>query len=241
MPLILQALRRAASDLTRPRIIGVMFLPMLAALVIWTILLFAFGGLWLGGLEGWLAGLPQPDWLAHVLAAWVLGVLAMVLLGALLLPAIYLTALLITAVAVMPLLLRTVSDTHYAHLQRLQGGTTLGSVFNALYALLMFISLWLLTLPLWLLGPFGAAAGIALNAWLNQRLFMYDALAEHASAEELQALRANAGWPLYGLSALLGLLHLVPLVNLVAPVFMALAFIHYALAALDQQRHGTAA
>jgi len=49
-------------------------------------------------------------------------------------------------------------------------------------------------------------------------LFRYDALSGHASAAELKQLRRAGGWRLFTLSGLLGLLHLVPIVNLFAPV-----------------------
>jgi CysZ protein len=100
----------------------------------------------------------------------------------------------------------------------------------------LYLLVWLLTLPFWLLAPFGAAIALLLSAWLNQRLFMYDALAEHASTLELKLLRRQNGWPLYAMSALLGLLHFVPLVNFFAPVYMGLAFTHYALGKIELTR-----
>jgi uncharacterized protein involved in cysteine biosynthesis len=44
----------------------------------------------------------------------------------------------------------------------------------------------------------------------------------------------RGGW--WGLGLLTGLLQFVPLLNLLGPVFAALAFIHYGLARLKQQR-----
>ncbi|MDD1713552.1 MAG: EI24 domain-containing protein, partial [Methanoregulaceae archaeon] len=78
--------------------------------------------------------------------------------------------------------------------------------------------------------PFVAAA------YLNQRLFRYDAVGEHASAAEMATLFRNerAGW--WGLGLLTGLVQFVPLLNLFAPVLAALAFIHFGLARLDAQR-----
>jgi hypothetical protein len=111
-----------------------------------------------------------------------------------------------------------------------------GSVANGVYALAMYLLVWVLTLPFWLLGPFGFAISVLLNAWLNQRLFLYDALAEHASAQELDQLRRERGWPLYLLAALLGLLHFVPVINFFAPVYMGLAFTHYGLHKLNLYR-----
>ncbi len=118
------------------------------------------------------------------------------------------------------------------------GGGFSGSLGNGLSALAVYLPLTLVTLPFWLLGPLGAAISLLLNAWLNKRLFVYDALAEHATADELAALRRNGGWPLFGLAAVLGILHFVPLLNFFAPVYMGLAFTHYGLDRLARMRKG---
>jgi hypothetical protein len=151
---------------------------------------------------------------------WLLGFAGFMLLALLLLPAIYLTALLITSLVFMPMLVGVVAQRITRRLQasarrqfRRQSGQW--PVCVGVYLLL-----WLITLPFWLLGPFGVVISVLLNAWLNQRMFLYDALSEHASADELQQLRRDGGWPLYLLAALLGLLHYVPLLNFFAPVYM---------------------
>jgi len=236
MAFVFEILRRAAADLLLPRVLSVMFLPMLAALVVWGGLAWWFGAGWLAGLEGFVAGAPMPEWLGVSLSGWLLGFASFMLLAVLLLPAIYLTALLITSLVFMPLLVGIVAQRHYPSLARLEGGGFTGSLGNGLYAMVVYLALWLITLPFWLLGPFGAAISVLLNAWLNQRLFVYDALSEHASAEELQQLRRQGGWPLYALAALLGLLYYIPLLNFFAPVYMGLAFTHYGLDKLAQSR-----
>lgn len=236
MSFVLEILRRAAGDLFTPKVLSVMFMPMLAALVIWGGLAWWFGATWVAGLEGFLADIPRPDWLTDMASGWLTGFATYTLLGLLLIPAIYVTALFITAIIFMPILVKVVGDRHYPRLERLQGGTFMGSVFNGVYAMVIYVLIWILTLPFWLLGPFGLAISVILNAWLNQRLFLYDALAEHASARELDVLRREGGWPLYLLAALLGLLHFVPVVNFLAPVYMGLAFTHYGLDKLNQTR-----
>ncbi|MDP2254131.1 MAG: hypothetical protein Q8J60_08105, partial [Thiobacillus sp.] len=62
------------------------------------------------------------------------------------------------------------------------------------------------------------------------------AIAEHASAEEMAALfrSERTGW--WGLGLLTGLLQFVPLLNLLGPVFAALAFIHFGLGRLERRR-----
>ena len=236
---IIEILRRAAADLLLPRVLAVMFLPMLGALALWGSLFWWFGATWVAGLEGFVTSTPMPDWVGAVVAGWLLGFATFMLLAVLLLPAIYLTALLITSLIFMPMLVGIVAERHYPDLAKLRGGSFAGSVGNGVYALVVYLLLWLITLPFWLLGPFGAAISVLLNAWLNQRLFVYDALAEHATAAELQQLRRDGGWPLYGLAALLGLLHFVPLINFFAPVYMGLAFTHYGLDRLESTRKET--
>jgi CysZ protein len=236
MASILEILRRAASDLFQARVLTVLFLPMLGALAVWGGLFWAFGDFWVTGLAGWVAGVPLPDWMGSAAAGWLVALGAYFLLVLLLLPAVYVTALLITSLVFMPLLVNVVARGRFPALERRRGGGFVGSLANGVFALAVYLMVWLLTLPFWLLGPFGAAVSVLLNAWLNQRLFLYDALAEHADGRELAALRRQAGWPLYLMAAFLGLLHFVPVLNFLAPVYMGLAFTHYGLEQVDQLR-----
>ncbi len=238
MAFIFDILRRAAADLFLPRVMTVMFLPMLAALLLWGGLFWWFGDAWKMELHAWISQVTVPDWLSPAVAGWIAGFAAYSLLILLLLPAVYVTALLITSLIFMPILVGVVARRGYPELERLQGGSFAGSVANSLFALVVYLFVWILTLPFWLLGPFGAGVSVLLNAWLNQRLFVYDALSEHASATELAQLRRGGGWQLYLLAALLGLLHVVPVVNFLAPVYMGLAFTHYGLDRLDRLRRG---
>jgi uncharacterized protein involved in cysteine biosynthesis len=96
--------------------------------------------------------------------------------------------------------------------------------------------LWIVTLPLWLLGPVGAVVPFIAAGYLNQRLFRYDALAAHADSAEIKALIEENKGALWGLGILLALVQFVPLLNFFAPVFTGLAFIHYCLGKLRDRR-----
>ena len=63
-----------------------------------------------------------------------------------------------------------------------------------------------------------------------------DALAEHASREEMQTMISlhRSSW--WWLGLLTGMLKFVPVLNLFAPVLTALAYIHFALARLARLR-----
>ena len=235
MSAILDAMARALRDLFNMRVLWVVIWPMLVAGLLWIVLGVTFWSTFSGwiargldaiGIQAWLTGL-EPIWLANGIQA-LLHLLLFV-------PLVYLTALLITALFGMPALIRIVAERDYPQLQRENGGSLVGSLWNAVIAVGLFVLLWAASVPLWLLGV-GAIVPFIAAAYLNQRLFRYDALAEHASADEMAALfkTERGGW--WGLGLLTGLLQFVPLLNLLGPVFAALAFIHYGLARLQQQR-----
>jgi len=232
---LFDALGRALRDLFKLRVLWVVVWPMGAALLLWLVLGVSFWGTFSGwmvqgldaiGIQAWLADL-EPVWIAHTLQA-LLHLLLFV-------PLVYLTALVITALFGMPALIRVVAERDYPQLERKHGGGFAGSVWSAVVAIVLFIALWVVTLPLWLIGV-GVIVPFVAAAYLNQRLFRYDAIAEHASAEEMATLfrQERGGW--WGLGLLTGLLQFVPLLNLLGPVFAALAFIHYGLARLEQRR-----
>jgi uncharacterized protein involved in cysteine biosynthesis len=151
-------------------------------------------------------------------------------------PLVFVTALVITALFAMPALIGLVARRDYPLLKREKGGTLAGSLLNALIALAIFIAIWLVTLPLWLAGA-GVIIPFVAAAYLNQRLFRYDALAEHATQEEMRAIFARDRSLLWGLGLLAGLVQFVPILNLFAAVLAGLAFIHFCLARLSELRH----
>jgi hypothetical protein len=241
MDMVLLALRRAASDLFTPRMLSLMLWPLGIALVLWGALALWFWGGWKLEVMTFLATTPLQDLMHWAGTEWLLAYAATVVLILLWLPAVYITALLITAMALMPLIVNQAEARHYPSVERRRGGTLTGGVVNGLVATVIYVVAWIVLLPLWLLGPFGVLVSVLLNAWLNQRVFMYDALAEHADAAELKELRHGDAGPLYILSALLGLLYFVPLLNLLAPVYMGLAFAHYGLEGLSRRRQAVPA
>jgi uncharacterized protein involved in cysteine biosynthesis len=89
--------------------------------------------------------------------------------------------------------------------------------------------------------PVYLAVTLLLNAWLNQRLFRYDALALHADSDELPAVFRVARWRLFGLGLVLAPLSLIPFVNLLAPLCAGTAFSYLCLDELAafRARNGT--
>jgi hypothetical protein len=235
MTAVFEALARALRDLFRFRVLWIVVWPILGASLLWLVVGVTFWSTFSGwiahgldavGIRAWLEGV-EPRWIAHGIQ----GVLHLLLF----VPLVFLTALLVTALFAMPALIRLVAERDYPQLVRASGGGFFGSLLNAVIALLIFLAIWVVTLPLWLVGV-GVIMPFVAAAYLNQRLFRYDALAEHASRTEMQSLFESRRPAWWGLGLLTGLLQFVPVLNLFAPVLAGLAFIHYGLARLDEMR-----
>ena len=235
MTAVLDALACALRDLFSLRVLWVVVWPMGVALLLWLVLGVTFWGTFSGWIAQGLDAIGIQTWLAEIEPVWIANGIQALLHLLLFVPLVFLTALVITALFGMPALVRIVAGRDYPQLRREYGGGLVGSLWNAVIAIALFLALWVITLPLWLIG-IGVIVPFVAAAYLNQRLFRYDAIAEHASAEEMAALFRNErdGW--WGLGLLTGLVQFVPLLNLLGPVFAALAFIHYGLARLDQRR-----
>ncbi|HWY23679.1 MAG TPA: EI24 domain-containing protein [Nevskia sp.] len=233
-----QALAAALRDFFRPSMFGLVLWPLLGSLLLWVLI----GLLFWHGLVAAVQVLISAPWLARLLGATLLHALSALGVTAILLillpPLVQATALLITAFIAVPRMVRQVAAESYPQLERKRGGSALGNLWNALSATLVYVLLWLASLPLWLFVLPGAAVGVLINGWLNDRLFRYDALAEHASREEYAVMRARAGGRFYGLGLAAALIQLVPLLNLVSPVYSGLSFIHFGLAELARLRAG---
>ncbi|HTN95235.1 MAG TPA: EI24 domain-containing protein [Gallionella sp.] len=235
MTQIIDALSRAFRDLFQLKVLWIMIWPMLAAILLWLVLGVAFWGTFSGwiasgldaiGIQSWLAGV-EPRWVANGIQAFVHLILFV--------PLVFITALLITALFAMPSLIALVAEHDYPHLKRKNGGGMVGSLANTAVAIVIFIAIWVFTSPLWLIGV-GMVAPFIAATYLNQRLFRYDAIAEHATSEEIKTMISlyRSSW--WGLGLLTGLLQFVPLLNLVAAVLTALAYIHFGLARLADLR-----
>ena len=236
MKSVISALIEAFKTLFHPRMLSHLLWPMLAATVLWVGAAMIFWGSWVASLTSLVQDTSLEQWMQHGFFAVASHYLISIILVLLLLPAIYVTALVITAVFTMPMMVGHVALKNYPELERKQGGTAVGSVKNAAVAIIVYCVGWLLSLPLWLFSPFAVVLPIILMAYLNQRLFRYDALAEHASREEYEQIVERSGKKLYLLGALVGLLQFVPVLNLFSPVYVALTFIHLCLAELKQLR-----
>lgn len=237
---VTRAMTSALRSMLHPQMLALAFWPMLAALVLWIALGWMYWDSWSQWLGAFITTSDASHWLSQRSLDRLAHYSALLLLALALAPMILITALLIAALLAMPLIVNFVAARDYPVLEKRRGGTVVGSIFNAVVAVLVFAVLWIVTLPLWLTGFLAPLLALLLSAYLNQRLFRYDALSDHASADEFRAVVATSRGRLYTLGFLLAFLYYVPLVNLLVPILSGLAFTHFGLAQLSKLRERNA-
>ena len=233
-----KAFSGAARSLVHPIILAILLVPMVVALAIWIGVGWAYWDTWTSGIRTAVVDHASFSWTANWDVSRVATWLAAAVVLAMLAPFVILTALLIATVFAMPMLVCHVAKSSYPSLVRRHGGTVIGSIWNATAAIFLFTLLWIVTLPLWLLGPLAVCLPLLLSAYLNQRLFRYDALSDHADAAEMARIFEVARGRLFLLGLVTGVIYFIPPFNLIAPVFAALAFIHLCMDELQRLREG---
>ena len=235
MDKITRALVKALVSLFHPRMLFLMIWPVLVALAFWTCLALMFWAQALAWVTVRVSTAPGIEW---VLTLWPFSLVAAHFLGSTILvllfvPSVLVTSVLIIGLFAMPAMVNHVSARDYPDLERRRGGSFAGAVWNSVAALLILALLVVVTLPLWLLPLLWPILPILFFAYLNQRVFRYDALAEHASDAEMRLVIKRNRRPLFILGIVLSLIGHVPLLGLFAPVYAGLqtVFIHIFIAA----------
>ena len=185
---VLTAYTRALRSQLTGRMLMLSAIPFVLSLLLWGVLLY----LGFDPLNTYIRGLFETyGWFetsGSVLATFGMGALKTIVVPLiamlLLLPLMIFTSLIFMGVAAMPAIVKHVSARQFPHLEKKNGGSFVGSIKTNIGGFLMFVPLWLLTLPLYVIAPLAVLAQVVLWGWLTSHVMSYDALADHASAEE---------------------------------------------------------
>lgn len=231
---VLRACFLASRDLLRPGMLLQALWPPLASLFVWALVARA---IWAPARERLQASFPDWSWLTQGwLADWVANIFLLMGFA----PLVYFTTLMLLAAFALPRMMTIVADSDYPDIVRQGRGALWGSIVNTLVAGSLFVIGWLLTLPFILIPGVLLVMPFFWLAWINQRTFRFDALAEHATPPERSRIVREARTPLYMAGGISALLAHVPIVNFLAPAWTALLFVHLCLMRLRlERREGT--
>jgi Etoposide-induced protein 2.4 (EI24) len=163
-----------------------------------------------GALEQWSLVAAMLKWLDSVGAGTLRSLLAPLIVVALSVPVVVVGTLLLVALIVTPAVVRMVAARRFPGLQRLDGGSWWHGLLWSLACTAAALSALVLSIPLWFVPPLVVVLPPLIWGWLTCRVFAYDVLAAHASANERRYILRNKRWPLLGIGVACGYLGALP-------------------------------
>jgi hypothetical protein len=210
----IDAFWRAAAYCLHPRVIWLSLLPLLAAagLGVGLALLFwepAVAGV-RHGLDQWAISQVMLDWLDAVGAQRFRAVIAPLIVVTVAVPVLVMMSLLLVATLMMPALVKLVVRRRFADLQSRHEAPWWTALWWSLGATVLALLVMMVSLPLWLIPPFGLILPPLIWGWLTYRVMAFDALAGHATPQERAALLQTHRTPLLAMGVVCGYLGAAP-------------------------------
>ena len=228
MNLLLDSFWRAAMYCLHPRVIALSILPLaiMAALSLglgyffWDDTLAAIRS----NLESYELVSRMVRWLESLGLSSLRLVLAPALLLALAIPVIVIASLLFVAVFMTPAMVSLVAERRFPSLERKKGGSMWTSIFWSLGSTVVAAIALLVSIPLWLIPPLILILPPLIWGWLTYRVMSYDALVDHASADERKQIFKDNRMSLLAIGVLSGYLGAAPsLIWASGAMFVAMA------------------
>lgn len=263
MSLVLDSFWRAAMYCLLPRVMLLSLSPLIVMLALSLGLGYLYWesaidtlNLWLNESELLDAGL---GWLESTLGWHSLrAVLAPLVILCLATPVIVLLSLLLVGLVMTPATVSLVAERRFPRMEKKRGASWLASLGWSMWSTALAVMALLASLPMWLIPPLILVLPPLIWGWLTYRVFSFDALADHASADERRFLMVRHRHSLLLLGVVSGYLGTLPSVMwasgamfiAMAPLLIPLAiwlytlifafsslwFTHFALAALSALR-----
>ncbi|MBN8536776.1 MAG: EI24 domain-containing protein [Deltaproteobacteria bacterium] len=243
---VFESFTKAFACLFDGRIILRILLPFIIAGIICLILLFAT---WGPGIElfesllqslGWLsvALLKLQEWMGMALVGFLAGLIFLFLVFIF----FYFVILILTSLILVPLLLPVIEEKYYHHLKKspLQKSVNkmifMASIINTIKFSFIYLFWLLVSLPFFLLPGAQLLISFFLNSYLVKSLFPMDVFMDYVSREEFLQIKEKYNSEFWQLSFLNNSLLYIPILNLIAPVVMALSFSIYCLGLVSHLR-----
>lgn len=229
MTLFFDSFWRAAAYCVRPRVIALSFLPLVLMVALALGLGYYF---WEPALDWVREGLEASsvvnsvwDWLQSVGAGSIKMVLAPLVVIFAVTPVIVVLSLLLVAVLMTPALTHLVAERRFPELERKRGGSVVKSLFWSFGSTLLAIVALIVSIPLWLVPPLVLVLPPLIWGWLTYRVMAFDAMAEHASAEERQLIFKQHRIRLLSIGVVCGFLGAAPSLLWASGALFAAAFV----------------
>jgi hypothetical protein len=202
------------------------------------------------------------NWLENMGAGALKTALAPLLIIFAITPLIVVVSLLVVALLMTPALVNLVAQSRFKNLEKMRGASFFSSALWSLGSTLAALAALIISVPLWAIPHLVLVLPPLIWGWLTYRVMAFDALAEHATADERRYLFRKHRAALFGMGVLTGYIGAAPSLVWASGALFAAAFVilvpiaiwiytlvfafsslwyaHYCLAALDDLRNTAA-
>lgn len=267
MGLLLDSFWRAVAYCLHPRVIALSLLPLVLLVVAALVLGHFFWDSAVQGVFLWLESsvllTSLGGWLQEMGLGGLKSLVAPLVVIFAVTPLVVVAVLFLVALMMMPALVSLVAERRFPDLERKHGASFLRSAFWSLGATALALLGLIVSVPLWLIPPLILILPPLIWGWLTYRVMAFDALADHASAEERREIFRRHRTALLGMGVAAGYMGAAPSIvwasgwffvaafAILVPLgiwiytlvfaFASLWFSHYCLAALQEMRAERAA
>jgi hypothetical protein len=256
---------RALALCLHPRVLGWSLLPLAVMGGALALLGYFF---WADAVDAVRAGMERFDlinsglqWLDRFGGNSLRALMAPIIVVAIAIPVVVVFTLVAVGALLTPAVVELVAQRRFPALERRHGANWMQSLGWSLACTAAALVALVASVPLWLIPPLALVLPPLIWGWLTYRVFAFDVLAEHASAEERRHILHTHRWPLFMMGVASGVAGAAPALVwaigaaalILAPLFIvvsvwlytmvfafaALWFANYALAQLQALRRTT--
>ncbi len=229
MSLLFDSFWRAVAYCLRPRVMVLSVLP----LVLMIGLSLGLGYYYWDAALDWVRGVLEASSLVVSISGWMqslgLGGLKSVLVPLIVIfavtPLIVVSSLLVVALMMTPALTALVAEKRFPTLERKRGGSLVASLTWSLLSTVLALVALVVSIPLWLVPPLILILPPLIWGWLTYRVMAFDAMADHASAEERREIFRRHRLSLLGIGVFCGYLGAAPGLIWASGALLAAAFV----------------
>lgn len=232
---------QAFFDAFRPQMLGLTLLALGLSIIAWGVML-------------WLFMSPLSDFASYLLSFVSSGELALptetdsaflsifksmfvfFLIFGVMWPIVASTAVMLASLYATPAVVRFLAQTDFPHLAQKGDASVFRGIWVAFKSVLVFLLVWICTLPLWLIPGVGLVLPILLTGYLLVTVMRFDVLSSHARVDEIKNIARRDGSSAWVLGIVCAFLSFIPPIFLIMPVMSSLAFARHYFLALEQER-----
>lgn len=229
MNLLFDSFWRALAYCLRPRVIALSFLPLLLMVGLALGLGYLYWDMVLEMVRLWVESSTLintlSDWLHGVGLGGLKAVLVPLIVIFAVTPLIVVVSLLLVALLMTPALTSLVAEKRFPALERKRGNSFFTSLMWSLMSAVLALVALVVSVPLWLIPPLILILPPLIWGWLTYRVMAFDALAEHASAEERREIFRRHRVALLSIGLVCGYLGAAPSLIWASGALLAAAFV----------------